>query len=284
MYTVQAVDLINEIVSKFSYSNEISEIRQARQLVRHLEKNSITIYDRLHQTYETAFEHEKAGSYFFVRVKEKNKKSALPIQDFCRSNRLSKWVDLEPSPPLRRQKMPTLRVRLIKVKNKRSKEIMVFMTNAPESLIKKKEVGEFYQRRWGVESSFKDLTDTLKMCQWHTTKFNGVLQEIYALLWLVNNVKRVCNITMHNARNWLKPVYKKSNFKLVITIFIDHLDLLIKGKHTKLSRILLYWVNRTTETRCHLSRSYLRQVKRHGKRYFNASRVSRRPKQPTERH
>jgi hypothetical protein len=285
MYTVQAVDLVNGMVSKFSYSNELSELRQARRLVKELEKNSIVIYDRLHQTYETAYEHEQAGNYFFVRVKTKNEiRVPLPIQDFCRSNRKSKWIDLEPSVPLKRKQMPALRVRLIKIKNKNTKEIMVFMTNAPEDLIKKKEVGEFYQRRWGVESSFKDLTDTLKMCQWHTTKFNGVLQEIYALLWLVNNVKRVCSSITRTARKWLEPIYKKSNFKLSVTVFIDHLDLLIKGKHTKLHRILSYWVSRTAEKRCHLSRSYPRQVKRYGKRYANASRVDRRPNQPTERH
>ncbi len=153
---------------------------------------------------------------------------------------------------------------------------MVFMTNVPEGLIRNKDAGDLYQRRWGIESSFKDITSTLKLCQWHSQKLNGILQEIYALLWLVNNVRRLMSAHYVPGCQILERRYQKSNFKLVITLLLDHLNLLIKQKYRTFLKILNYWIKRSLETRKHLSRSYPRQIKRFGKKYVNASRVSRR--------
>lgn len=277
MYTAQAVDLVNGLIRKFEYSNKISEILMARKIAADLEKNSITLYDRLYDCYATALVHHKAQNHFFVRVKTGNLRSPLEVQKFKNSHQKSKWINLSPPQSKRRLKsLPVLKVRLIKVKNSRSKEPIMFMTNLPEGVIKNKEAAQFYARRWGIESSFKDLTDTLKMCQWHSKTLNGVLQEIYALLWLVNQVKRVCNQVTDDTKKWFENRYKKPNFKLIANIFIDHLALLLKHRYRKFHKIITYWITRSTETRVHLSRSYPRQVKLRGKNYFNASCIGRR--------
>jgi DDE family transposase len=273
MYTAQALDLVNGLVCNFNYSHEIGEAALGRKLAEGLEKQSITLYDRLYDSYSTALTHSKAQNYFFVRVKAKNPKSQQSITEFCRSNRRHASITLHP--PRGSSNLPQLPVRLIKIRNPRSNEDLVFMTNLPENLIKRKEMGAFYQRRWGIESSFKDITDTLKMCQWHSLKMNGILQEIYATLWLVNQVRHLCALTPQKTKTWLNSSYQKSNFKLIVRLLVDHIDLLIKQKHRKMRQILSYWIKRTTENREHLSRSYPRQLRKCGKTYINAAVITR---------
>ena len=68
MYTTQAVDLINGFVKKIVFSTTQCEFRTAQEIVQSLEKNSITIYDRLHGRYKTALAHKNAGNYYLVRI------------------------------------------------------------------------------------------------------------------------------------------------------------------------------------------------------------------------
>jgi hypothetical protein len=273
LYTVQLVDLINGTTNGFECSTRYGEQSLAQKIIPNLEANSITLYDRNFDSYRMAIAHEGAGNYFLVRVKANNPRLNLEVQDFCRSRRRSKWITMHP--PYGQTGWP-IRLRLVKVWNPKTKIHLVFMTNLPEGLIRRKEAGALYQRRWGIESSFKDMTDTLKLGQWHSTKVNGIFQEIYALLWLANNVKRLC-AGASRARDFLKPQYQKANFKHAVGVLVDHLDLLVRRKYRKLRRILHLWIIRTTARREHLSRSYPRQVKRHGKKYTNASRVGLRP-------
>jgi hypothetical protein len=276
MYTAQAVDMVNETVCHFEYSSKKSEVLLARQIVPSLERNSITLYDRYYDSYETAAAHQINSSYFFVRLRKCGLRGQADIKKFAFSKKRSAWIMLPPAVRETLPKRPPIRVRLIKVKNTSTGEDMMFMTNVPEGIISNKDAAIFYLRRWGIESSFKDLTDTLKMCQWHSAKINGILQEIYALLWLANNVRRMTNAIVKKTGRWLERKYRKSNFKFIASLLMDNLDLLIKGKNRKLRQDLAYWAEKSAENREHLSRSYPRQVKRHGKKYKNASCVPRR--------
>ena len=275
MYTVQAIDLLSGEIRRFAYSNQTREMRLAWSLIASLEKNSITIYDRLYDCYETVSQHVTAGNFFFIRVKSNNPREPLNIQEFCRSKKRSTWTKL--NPPYKHKSKPSLEVRLIKVKNKKSGEDIVFMTNAPEGLISNKDAAAFYLKRWDIEGSFRDHTDTLKMCQWHSKKLNGILQEIYAFLWLSNQVRRLTNTLTRQTKSWLSLEYEKANFKATMLALTDNFDLLFQRKYHALHELMIYWASKSIERRKRLSRSYPRQVKRFGKRYLNASRVGRRP-------
>jgi hypothetical protein len=278
MYTVQALDLISGEIRAFSQSSQKGERRLAWPMIKGFEKNSIAIYDRLYDCFETAYQHVTAGNYFFVRVKSNNPNESLVIQEFCQSRKRSSWIELKPSVEKRREgRTEILKLRLIKVKNKKTREDLVFLTNVPEGLISNKDAACFYLRRWGIEGSFRDLTDTLKMCQWHSTKLNGILQEIYALLWLVNQVRRLTNAISRSTKSWLDVEYEKANFKAVMLALTDNLNLLLQRKYRTLHKILLHWTIRTIERRKHLSRSYPRHLKRLGRTHKNASRIGRRP-------
>lgn len=274
MYTVQILDLLSGEIRGFSYSSQIGERRLAWPMISSYEKNSITIYDRLFDCYKTASLHEKAGNYFFVRVKSKNPSAFKEIKEFCSSKQRSTWITIRPV--WKTESKPPIKLRLIKVKNK-GKDDIVFMTNAPEGLISNRDAASFYLRRWGIEGSFRDLTDTLKMCQWHSRKINGILQEIYTTLWLVNQVRRLLSWAVKRPRSWLNPGYEKANFKAAMLTLADNFQLLFSGKSQKLLETMVYWATKSIERRRHLSRSYPRQLKRFGKKYKNASRAGRRP-------
>lgn len=275
MYTVQVLDVINGLIKDFSYSTEISEVRMARQMVAGLEKNSIAIYDRLHASYQTVLCHNKSENYFLIRVKSQNPRGQIEIQDFCNSKKRAKWIELKGTYPEKNFLKP-IPVRFIKIRNPRSDQDIVLMTNLKEDQFSDQELAVLYQRRWEIESSFKNLTDTLKMCEWHTKKFNGILQEIYALFWLVNQVRLQCSHATRSSLCWLNSDYKKANLKLCAELVMDNLNLLIAGKIRTLQQILRFWIHRSVEKRKHLSRSYPRIAKRFGKRYTNASSVEKR--------
>jgi len=278
MYTAQVVDVISGIVVDFKQASVNQEVIVAREMARNLEKNSITIYDRLHCGYLTAKGHFEDGSYFLIRVKSKNLKNPIEVKNFCQSKKRSRWIDLGPNLILQKKdpNLLKLKVRLVKVYNPRSQEDIVLMTNILETKFTDQELGELYQRRWGIESSFKDLTSTLKMNQWHSHKINSILQEIYALFWLVNQV-RIQIAQMVDVRRWLGREYQKANFKFCIHLVVDNMTDLVRGRTKQLQRELIYWLLRSVEKRTHLSRNYPRQLKRFGKKYPNASKVQRRP-------
>ena len=103
----------------------------------------------------------------------------------------------------------------------------------------------------------------MKMDQWHSTKPNGILQEIYCLLWIANAVKMYL-AQQTEGDNVLEIEYKKSNFKMCMHLVVVNLRLLAKKRRTELSDLLDYWIRKTRERRKHRSRSYPRVVRIYG--------------------
>lgn len=277
MYTVQAYDVINGVIRDFKYSNQIGEGLLAREIVPILEANSIALYDRLYSNYKTAFSHQKAQNYFIARVKTQNQLQQSVIKEFCKSKHRDQWVFL-PAGQEDQRKLSPIKVRLVKFKNPKSRQEIVYMTNLPNNIFTRLEIVSLYQRRWEIESSFRDLTSSLKMCDWHTTKLNGILQEIYALLWLANTVKFFLTTKFYYryGSTTASNKYYKSNFKFSAQLLLENLDLLIKKKITKFLKILEHCSRKTLEKREHLSRNYPRAIRIRDKQYLNLSMVERR--------
>lgn len=268
MYTVQALDIVNGIIKDFKYSEKVCEVPLARTMVKDLEKNSICIYDSYHCGYRTIKEHVLNENYFLIRVSERNKFLHPQIKLFCKSQKRSTWIDLRP-PESESKQSSSVRVRLVKVKSLKGRRDIFFVTNLKESEFSNREIAKLYSRRWVIENSFKDLTSTLKMCQWHSTKLNGILQEIYALLWLVNWVRIKCSAVLRKTKNWLEAKYKRANFKLCITLATSQLHLLVFKNYKKFNKNIEHWINRSVERRKHLSRSYPRVLKTGHPKYPN---------------
>ena len=167
----------------------------------------------------------------------------------------------------------------MKVKNSRTGKDIIFISNIPNDKLTDKEIGVLYQRRWDIESSFKDLKNTLKLNQFHSKTLNGILQEIFALLWFVNTLKT--KIKAHIDQPIMESNYRKSNFKLCAEVIMLNFKYLIQRKVILLERILKYWIFKTCESRKHLSRNYPRAVKLRGRSYALINVV---PRRLTERH
>lgn len=267
MYTTQTLDVVNGTIRNFEFSSNQDEVHLAQLMVQKYEKNSISIYDRLHCGYDLFRAHEENENFFIVRarcdVKEgKGRGVKSEVRDFAKSLARSKEVIWRIQPGERRIS-PDLKVRLVKIKNPRSKQDMVFVTNLSASQFSAKEIGKLYRRRWEIETSFKELTCTLKIGQWHSKNLNGILQEIFALLWLVNATRRQLKI----ARELLASEYEKSNFKLIVGLVVENICLLLMKKYDDFFLLINHWANRTVERRRRDARSYARVVKHRGREY-----------------
>jgi IS4 transposase len=274
MYTVIAYDILNGLVRNFSHSNKYREYRSAVDMVKTFEKNSITIYDRLYCGHPLFKEHITNGSYFIVRAKDNGVTSSRALKGFYSSGKSDMWVSWYRHLA---NGQDEARVRLVKIKSPKTGKEIVFATNLEKHLFSKKEIYELYKKRWEIETTFRDLTSTMKQGQWHSKKINGILQEIYALFWFVNNVKSQMNAFQEPDSPLMHGKYKKSNFKLCANLVIRNLNLFISQRFKELLELLEFWFFRALESRKHYARSYPRIIKGKERKHPAHSKVPRRP-------
>jgi hypothetical protein len=258
MYTVYSYDILNGTVHDFSFSNKFQEFSAAVNMAQDFEKNSIAIYDRLFCGYSLIKAHLNGGSHCLIRAKVNGPTVHRPVKKFlesCKNELIVDWY------PHNKQGQDGIRVRLVKIVNPKTKKIMVFATTLPKKQFSRKDIQKLYQKRWEIETHFRDLTQTLKMNQWHSKNINGILQEIFALLWFVNNVKMQMTRFAETTDFLKQEKYQKSNFKLCAKLIVEHIDLVIDQKLRDLSKLLEFWIKRTRESRKHGSRKYQRVVK-----------------------
>lgn len=94
-------------------------------------------------------------------------------------------------------------------------------TNLPKEDFSKAEIQELYNRRWGIETSFRDIKYAAGMLYFHSRKKQLVLQEIYAKLILYNFSEAITRGVAFQKAN-RKLVYK-INFSLAIFLCVEYL-------------------------------------------------------------
>lgn len=279
MYTAQILDVLNATICGFKYSVSQDEIYMARDFVNSLESKSITLYDRLYCGYRTFRNHAEAGNFFIVRARA-DARSVLgrgvhrEVRALAKSKLTTRHI-LWKAQTTRRID-PPIQVRGVKTKNAKTGKLAVFITNLPERYFSARQIAKLYRKRWEIETAFSDVTRSLKLGQWHSKKLNGILQEIYVLLWFYNCVKAETIGVCSTEDCALARRYRKTNFKMVCCCALDHFGELIRGDGKKFYGLLRYWIRKTSENRCHDSRSYPRVVKHRGKEYKQCNLVYRR--------
>ena len=246
MYLVHAYDVLSGVTKAITYHEQLNEVADAMTTISTLEKHSLTLYDRHYISWKVIKAHLNGGSHFLLRAR---RSSFKVVQDFWRSNRRRETIDVDGHP-----------VHLVKVKNPRSKEVDVFVTSLPETWLTKTAVRDLYTLRWEVETSFRDIVSTLKAEQWHTKSFNGVLQELYARLWLYNYAKIRIQIETKPNKNPLNLVYRKPNLKLLLTWIMENIRKIFKGVR-RLREHFQSLAKMSLETRKRRSRYYPRQLR-----------------------
>jgi hypothetical protein len=264
MYVVHCYDVLGGVTKAFRYSNKNEEMVNAMEIATVLESKSLTLYDRLFFCKDLVRCHQASGSYFVARLKDGG--LVLPeILEFARSSKRNFSFVFE----------GTL-IQLIRIINPTTGEAALFATNLDRSKFKNKEIADLYALRWEVETANRDMSHTLKVEQWHSHFLNGILQEIYTALWLMNQARVQMALAMKKRCN-LKSLfdYKKSNFKLVVDFILDSLTDLVNRKTRRIHRRLRHLLSISVEHRKRRSRSYPRQIKKSRKMYPSASTVPR---------
>ena len=152
-------------------------------------------------------------------------------------------------------------IHLIKIKNVKTGEEAIFATNLPQENVTTHKIKELYRLRWGAETSFAELTSTLKLEQWHSKFENGILQELYALFWITNYTKILLfSEGPQKTQKPLKRAYKKPNFKLLFNFVAKCMPKITQQLQRFIERIREL-IRVSTEKRKARSRSYPREIK-----------------------
>ncbi len=264
MYVVHCYDVLGGVTKDFRYSSRNEEMQNALEIALGLEQESLTLYDRLFFCKDLVRAHAASKSFFVARLKEGGL-VLTEIQAFVQSSKRNQRFEFE-----------GVTLELVKVINPRTLEATCFATNLPRARFKNTEIADLYALRWEVETANRDLSHTIKVEQWHSHSLNGILQEIYTALWLMNQA-RIQMASLQKKRCSLKTIftYGKSNFKLIVDFILDSLDDLVHRRYRRVLRRLNHLLIISTENRQRRSRSYPRQVKKSRKSYPSASTMPR---------
>jgi len=264
MYVSYVYDVLSGTIVDFAESTENQELERALGFIDKSSSNSLILYDRLYFCTDLVATHGTNDSYFVCRLKTGDKCLKV-IKEFLKSKKRNDVVSIE-----------GYEVHLIKVKNPNSGEDLYFATNLPRSKFRNKEISELYTRRWDIETGFRDLSKTMKLENWHTHYTNGILQEIYAGLWIYNQIKKAeYKVLETKGRKRLSRVYWRLCFKSLLMWFVKWFKNLGKVAGICLDEFKTL-VKTTLEKRTRLKRSYPRVSKQPASKHSSEALVERR--------
>lgn len=170
LYMIHTWDVINGLTKDIVLQTRNEEIRAALEVIPRLEKNSISLYDRLYFCRRLLKEHAAAENFYIARCKTEG--GHQEIQDFSKNEKLRIQVI----------EIDGFKVKLFKILHRETRQVMVLATNLFFDWVDHNTVYKLYWTRWEVETSFKDFVMSMKIEDFHAKNINGVKQEIYARL------------------------------------------------------------------------------------------------------
>jgi hypothetical protein len=254
-FFTHAVDVLGGITKDFAFSPRLHEQADAYMMVKNFEKNSLTLYDRLYFSKKLVRLHLELGNFFLMRLR---RNACKEVEAFFHSKKQSGSVLIDGKS-----------IRLLKSKSTKG-EVAVFATNLPEDMIRDHEIWKLYRLRWEVETSFRELTSITKSEQWHSMKYNGILQEIYCRLFLVNYTKAQAQRCFPIVQNPLAEHYMKANFKLMRNWILLNFPGILR-RNPRVWENFRTVTKRSIERRKREKRRYPREVKRPASPYKQRS-------------
>lgn len=79
------------------------------------------------------------------------------------------------------------------------------------------EIEKLYKMRWSEETSFRELKYTIGLVNWHSSKYEGILQELYARMILYNFCEMATCHAVVSTKDMVKHSYK-INFATAVNI------------------------------------------------------------------
>lgn len=266
MYVSTLYDVLSGRVLAFEESFKNDELERAMSFQDRLPgPKTLVLYDRFYFSKKLVLEHLASESFFVCRLKNGEKVLGV-VKEFIDSGRRNQTVDIEGA-----------QVHLIRVKNPKTGENSFFATNMERNKFSNKEILELYSRRWNIETSFRDLTETMNLENWHSRSVNGIKQEIYVALWIYNQIKTL--EFEQSPRCWYRKLdreYERPNFKALLFWFADHFIDLCRILSDRAWKQFKMIIERTTQKRKRLSREYPRASKQPASKHSSDALVPRR--------
>ncbi|MCP4179249.1 MAG: transposase [bacterium] len=268
MYIVKCIDLMSNVVLDFRQSSKNDEIGLAIEMVSSFSKSmankTIAIYDRLYFSKRMINAHIESGLIFIARCKTGT--TFKEVVSFNKSNGRRISYDYYDKKNLKK-----IKIYLVKIINPKTKKPIVVATNLDISTWTNKEILNLYTLRWDCETNNRDSTSTMKLDQWHSEFFNGIMQEIYVHLIMMNITKMTIFLEGGYCINLDENTTKKANFKFMFSIIFDLIPKILKSKISSIILDIRNQIKLSSENRKRLFRSAPRQTKKRNKSYKNAS-------------
>jgi hypothetical protein len=228
--------ILYDVLSNFTLDSIISPISigegslMNNMLLKHKWANSIILLDRGFGYFSTCKILLSRGSGFCIRLKTSQsdfaKKALLnPFNDF-----ITEWIASEAEKvTCKKNKLDhhSIKVRVTKVLLNTGEIELLVSTLLDMAQISEKAIQELYNLRWGVEEGFKKLKPKMKLEQFGCRRYEGIYQEFYAHIFMMNLVEIVAadaeEIIITKTKNRkLKYKYNWQNaFRFLRDKFID---------------------------------------------------------------
>ena len=199
---------------------------------------TILMADRAYESFNTFAHLIRKGMYFVIRMKDINSNGILSSYDLPDSEfdthirttltrRHTKetlgnpntYTILQPSTDFdfldENCMYYDIEFRIVRVRLDNGTYICI-ATNLSEEFPLEK-INKLYLMRWSEETSFRELKYTIGLINWHSSKYDGILQEINAHMILYNFCELVTSHAMVKKSKNAKRVYK-INFAIAVNI------------------------------------------------------------------
>ena len=199
---------------------------------------TILMADRAYESFNTFAHLIRKGMYFVIRMKDINSNGILSAYDLPDSEfdthirttltrRHTKetlgnpntYTILQPSTDFdfldENCMYYDIEFRIVRVRLDNGTYICI-ATNLSEEF-PLEEINKLYRMRWSEETSFRELKYTIGLINWHSSKYDGILQEINAHMILYNFCELVTSHAMVKKSKNTKHVYK-INFAIAVNI------------------------------------------------------------------
>ena len=200
---------------------------------------TILMADRAYESFNTFAHLIRKGMYFVIRMKDINSNGILSAYDLPDSEfdthirttltrRHTKetlgnpntYTILQPSTDFdfldENCMYYDIEFRIVRIRLDNVTYIRI-ANNLSEEEFPLEEINKLYRMRWSEETSFRELKYTISLINWHSSKYDGILQEINARMILYNFCELVTSHAVVKTSKNTKHIYK-INFAITVNI------------------------------------------------------------------
>lgn len=152
--------------------------RRARELCAGLRAGEITVFDKAYTDFRHFWDMNQCGVWWVTRAKEKFLYRVVKKLKTTKDPRILRDELVQLTVPSSRQLYPGLMRRVVaRVEVKGQERVLVFLTN--HLTWSAWTIAELYRCRWQIETFFKELKQTLQLCDFLGHSENAILWQVW---------------------------------------------------------------------------------------------------------